>query len=532
MLEKLSLKTKMLFAFMGISVLLLVVGGIGWYSNAKVVAAYEVIATQNLPNVNLTGRLRYRAQEANRILLRLTAAKNVEEINRFKQELQESFKTYADFMKKYREVPFAPGEGEIVESSQKSWDKFVSATSSILELAAKGDSEGIEKLLTTEVRESRNANNEALSKLLVFHEEMAEKQGLMANEASNEGKIFIIVFIVAGFFLSLVVGLVFSNSLARSLGRISSDISGAADHTSSSGEQLSAASQQLSSGSSEAAASLEETVASIEELTSMVKLNADHAKEANALSQKSRESAEQGEREITKLIGAMEGIASGSKKIEEIINVIDDIAFQTNLLALNAAVEAARAGEQGKGFAVVAEAVRTLALRSAEAAKDITSLIQDNVSQSESGARIAGESGVVLKEIVNSVKKVADLNSEISVASSEQSNGLEQISKAMNQLDQATQGNAASSEEVAASSEEMSSQAVLLAELVVDLRNLIQGNGSVAKEAPERKTKPVKTYKNVSKPLKKVNPVAKKNVSDIIPFDDQDDRKVGNVSGF
>ncbi len=182
---------------------------------------------------------------------------------------------------------------------------------------------------------------------------MAAKQGQLASEASAEGKIFIIGFIVAGFLLSLVVGLVFANSLARSLGRISSDISGAAENTSSSGEQLSAASQQLSSGSSETAASLEETVASIEELTSMVKLNADHAKEANVLSQKSRESAEYGELEITKLIGAMEGIASGSKRIEEIINVIDDIAFQTNLLALNAAVEAARAGEHGKGFAVV-----------------------------------------------------------------------------------------------------------------------------------------------------------------------------------
>lgn len=532
MLDKLSLKTKMLFAFMGISALLLVVGGIGWYSNTKVVAAYNVIATQNLPNVNLTGRLRYRAQEANRLILRLTAAKNAEEVNRFERELQESFKIYAEFMKKYREVPFAPGEGEIVESAEKSWEKFVAATASIIEYAEKGESANVEKVLTTEIRESRNANNDALSKLLVFHEEMAAKQEKLANESSAEGMMLIMVFIVAGFFLSIVVGLIFSNSLASSLGRISSDIAGAADHTSSSGEQLSAASQQLSSGSSEAAASLEETVASIEELTSMVKLNADHAKEANVLSQKSRESAEQGEQEITKLIGAMEGIARGSKRIEEIINVIDDIAFQTNLLALNAAVEAARAGEQGKGFAVVAEAVRTLALRSAEAAKDINTLIKENVSQSESGARIAGESGVVLKEIVTSVKKVADLNSEISVASSEQSNGLEQISKAMNQLDQATQGNAASSEEVAASSEEMSSQAVLLADLVVDLRKLVQGNGAVAQEAPEVKSKKVKSFKKVTTPAKKLASVAKKGVADVIPFDDENDGKIGNVSGF
>lgn len=208
----------------------------------------------------------------------------------------------------------------------------------------------------------------------------------------------------------------------------------------------------------------------------MVKLNADHAREASTLSLTSRSSAEKGESEINQLITAMTDISQSSKKIEDIINVIDDIAFQTNLLALNAAVEAARAGEQGKGFAVVADAVRNLAQRSAGAAKEIAVLIKESVSKIERGSKIADNSGTVLKEIVTSVKKVADLNNEIASASQEQANGLSQINKAMNQLDQATQGNAASAEEAASSSEQMAAQARILQDLVAELVGVVDGS--------------------------------------------------------
>uniref|UniRef100_UPI00322161D4 methyl-accepting chemotaxis protein n=1 Tax=Bdellovibrio sp. TaxID=28201 RepID=UPI00322161D4 len=202
-------------------------------------------------------------------------------------------------------------------------------------------------------------------------------------------------------------------------------------------------------------------------------------KQAASLSASSREVAEKGQAEITRLISSMEQISKSSIKIEEIINVIDDIAFQTNLLALNAAVEAARAGEQGKGFAVVAEAVRALAQRSAVAAKDISHLIQESVDQVEQGSQIASESGVVLNNIVISVKKVSDLNNEIATASSEQTAGIQQISKAMNQLDQASQSNAASAEEIAATSAEIDNMAVVSQRLTVDLNKVVHGKGRV-----------------------------------------------------
>jgi methyl-accepting chemotaxis protein len=208
----------------------------------------------------------------------------------------------------------------------------------------------------------------------------------------------------------------------------------------------------------------------------MVKLNADNAREALKLSQTSQQAAEQGESEMRRLNDAMGDISTSSKRIEEIINVIDDIAFQTNLLALNAAVEAARAGEQGKGFAVVAEAVRSLAARSASAAKDITSLIKESVVKIDRGSKLADESGVALKNILAAVRKVSELNQQIASASQEQSTGITQISRAMNDLDQSTQRNAASAEEVAASAEQMSAQALLLRDEVENLSRLIDGS--------------------------------------------------------
>ncbi len=205
----------------------------------------------------------------------------------------------------------------------------------------------------------------------------------------------------------------------------------------------------------------------------MVASSADAAKAASDLSVQCRNSAETGKTEIDRLVNAMGEIAEGSKKVAEITAVIDDIAFQTNLLALNAAVEAARAGEQGKGFAVVAEAVRNLAQRSATAAKDIGTLIQESVGKASRGADVAKVSGVALQEIVVAARKVCDINGEMAQSSQEQSRGIQQIAKAMAQLDQTTQQNAAASEESAASGEQMARQAQQLQKLVHDLARLL-----------------------------------------------------------
>ncbi|WP_413293071.1 methyl-accepting chemotaxis protein [Bdellovibrio sp. HCB185ZH] len=285
-----------------------------------------------------------------------------------------------------------------------------------------------------------------------------------------------VMIAVAGTLILLVAVLLIARYISKAVSSITDRLSKTGDHVTEAIEQLSLAGQGLSQSASESAASLEETVAALEEMSSMVRMNSDNAKQAAQLSAQSSESAGRGEVEMSSLMQSMDEISKSSKEIEEIINVIDDIAFQTNLLALNAAVEAARAGEQGKGFAVVAEAVRALAQRSAVAAKDINTLIKSNVSKIENGTQQAHRSGEVLKGIVTSVKKVSDLNLEISTASEEQATGIQQISKAMNQLDASVQSNAASSEEIAGTSTDISNQANIMKGATDEMNVFVHGD--------------------------------------------------------
>jgi methyl-accepting chemotaxis protein len=222
----------------------------------------------------------------------------------------------------------------------------------------------------------------------------------------------------------------------------------------------------LSSRTEQQASSLEETAASMEELTSTVKQNADNARQANQLAVSASGVAVKGGHVVAQVVGTMSAINTSSKKIVDIIGVIDGIAFQTNILALNAAVEAARAGEQGRGFAVVAAEVRNLAQRSAAAAKEIKTLISDSVDKVEEGSKQVAEAGKTMDEIVGSVKRVTDIMAEITAASQEQTQGIEQINQAITQMDQVTQQNAALVEQAAAAAASLQEQASGLSQVV------------------------------------------------------------------
>ncbi|SHI16297.1 methyl-accepting chemotaxis protein [Sporobacter termitidis DSM 10068] len=247
---------------------------------------------------------------------------------------------------------------------------------------------------------------------------------------------------------------------------LTSSIITAADQVASGAELVSNSSLELSQGATEQASSVQQLTASLEQVASQTQMNARSAEEANGYSKEAKKEAESGNRQMADMLRAMDEINISSSSINKIIKVIDDIAFQTNILALNAAVEAARAGQYGKGFAVVAEEVRTLAAKSAQAAKETTDLIEGSIHKVETGTKIANETADVLARIVAQVSKVADLIEGITAASDEQAAAIEQINQGVQQVSQVVQSNAATSEESAAASEELSSQAAALKESV------------------------------------------------------------------
>jgi methyl-accepting chemotaxis protein len=261
-----------------------------------------------------------------------------------------------------------------------------------------------------------------------------------------------------------------SNQTVAQLTSIVTQIKEATDSIATASKEIAQGNTDLSQRTEEQASSLEETASSMEELTSTVKQNAENAKQANQLAASASEVALKGGQVVGQVVSTMGSINEASKKIVDIISVIDGIAFQTNILALNAAVEAARAGEQGRGFAVVASEVRNLAQRSAAAAKEIKTLIGNSVEQVDSGTKLVDQAGKTMEEIVGSIKRVTDIMAEITAASQEQSAGIEQVNTAITQMDEVTQQNAALVEQAAAAAESMQEQAQSLSQAVATFR--------------------------------------------------------------
>jgi methyl-accepting chemotaxis protein len=402
--------------------------------------------------------------------------------------------------------------------------------------AQSGNFSAAESTLIEKARPAYEKLNVAGDTLLRTQIEVAQKMRTEADVAFKKNSAFIIGAIVVGIGLSALLGFLIIRSIVSALnaavsiadrianGELGNDVRveskdelgrllealkrmdgklveivggvrGSADAVGAAARQLSHGNDDLSQRTQEQAAALEETASSMEQMTATVKQNADNARQANQLAVGAREQAEKGGAVVQRAITAVGEINNSSRKIADIIGVIDEIAFQTNLLALNAAVEAARAGEQGRGFAVVASEVRSLAQRSASAAKEIKGLINDSVDKVKVGSELVDESGKTLSEIMESVKKVTDIVAEIAAASEEQSAGIEQVNNAVSQMDNVTQQNAALVEEASAASKSMEQQSGTLVTQIGYFRRAdgsgITGSGSHDTKEVVRQAAPV-----------------------------------------
>jgi methyl-accepting chemotaxis protein len=320
------------------------------------------------------------------------------------------------------------------------------------------------------------------------------------------------------FSLMVTAGTVFIiRQINRSLKQAISELAQGAGQVASAAAQVSSASQSLAQGSSEQAASLEETSASTEEISSMAHKNSDNSATAAGLVTGSQEKFTETNRSLDQMVTAMQEINASSDKIAKIIKVIDEIAFQTNILALNAAVEAARAGEAGMGFAVVADEVRNLAQRSAQAARDTASLIEESISKSNEGKAKVDQVAVAIRDITEESGKVKVLVDEVSMGSQEQARGLEQIAKAITQMEQVTQQTAASAEESAAAAEELTAQSESVKDILKRLTMLVGGESAGGRRVDYGHGRPVEAVTHRAPAFGAPSAPARK---DVFPMDD------------
>ncbi len=459
----------------GVSILGLIVSSLVAY---RVVSTLDetigILSNKRVPITRMIGDVRIHMNAISRMTWQAVATTDLtvqkEVRKKIENRLNELHKTIGEL----DQIGLVPKNKANLEMLKKAWEPLEKKYQQILAQAGKGESaEALQEMMST------SQTMDELAAILVSMGEVMLEANLKvrkeSTETADQAK-FTLLILAAGFILfSAIFAAFLIFNLTRIFRAITSKLGDSGGHVSSASDELAKASTTLSSASAQAAASLEETVASLEEINSQVLKSSELATEAGSLSGKTLQAAQKGDHQIQDLLKSMSEIENSSGKIQEIINMIDDIAFQTNLLSLNAAVEAARAGEHGKGFAVVAEAVRALSQRSATSAKEISTLIQESVDKTTQGVRLARQSSEAVSEIIRFVEHLAQLNKEVAAASEEQALGIKQISQATNQLDSATQSNASTSEEAAATAEELSAQSRELYTLVQQLSQIIEG---------------------------------------------------------
>jgi methyl-accepting chemotaxis protein len=537
MFNKLTMKLRLMLVIGPLTLMLAAVGGLGLNALADAAAALQTVyadRTVALAQLSEVEQLMARARgDAMRPLtvddadVLATAAEKIE------HKIDGITESYGAYMKTYMDTD----ERALADALNTSLEKYLDqALKPSIAALKTGDRTQLAAIYGAQVEPLYAAAREQLAELKALQVRVAREEFQRAEQSYARMRNVFLALIVLSVLYGLGAGLLIVRNLAAELGGepvyarevarriaggdlatpitiggrddssllhamksmqdqlsgIVSQIKQASDAIITASGEIATGNADLSSRTEQQASSLEETASSMEELTSTVKQNAENAKQANQLARGAAEVAEKGGDVVNQVVTTMSAINESSKKVVDIISVIDGIAFQTNILALNAAVEAARAGEQGRGFAVVAAEVRSLAQRSGGAAKEIKALISNSVEKVADGSRLVEHAGKTMSEVVQSVKRVTDIMGEITAASQEQSSGIEQVNQTVTQMDQVTQQNAALVEEAAASAKALEDQAEGLSRSITAFKLAQTSQHAIAVPAPVRAAAPAR----------------------------------------
>jgi methyl-accepting chemotaxis protein len=508
--SKMRIGNKLALAFTVVLGMTVLLGGFAVFTLSKVNQASTDLALKWMPSVGHTTNMRTAILEFREFEVKHARAEDASYMAEYEDKMKAALAVVTDQLAGYEKLVTGAEEQKELTVFKKSWVDYLAINKNVVGLSRANNQKDAREIGDGAAKMSSDDSIAALDRLIAFNFEGGKQADERADVTYNGARMWTMGLLIGTVLIGALLALFITRDLLRTLGgepayaahiadriaegdlaveietrdndqssllfamksmrdslaQVVGEVRQGTDTIATASSQIAAGNMDLSSRTEQQASSLEETAASMEELTSTVKQNADNARQANQLAVSASGVAVKGGAVVAQVVDTMSAINTSSKKIVDIIGVIDGIAFQTNILALNAAVEAARAGEQGRGFAVVATEVRNLAQRSAAAAKEIKTLISDSVDKVEEGSKQVAEAGKTMDEIVGSVKRVTDIMAEITAASQEQTQGIEQVNQAITQMDQVTQQNAALVEQAAAAASSLREQAGGLSQVV------------------------------------------------------------------